>query len=104
MSRVTLRRVRRWFHRRIDLEQKDIHTHSTRTPRFGSDGLTLSVGTKGSINPRNEPIRACHVGSILVAESLKHHPLLVANTRKEQRTKANDTRQTRDPVRQQKCL
>src|SRR2546425_11643307 len=48
---------------------------------------------------RNKTFRPCHVRSVLVAKLLEHHPLLRADTKREEDSKCDQVRRTCHPIR-----
>src|SRR5262245_19190689 len=59
----------------------------------GRDGLKRRL-----IDTRNHAIGARHVAAILVAEGLRHQPLLAPDSEKEQRAEAEQAGRSRDPI------
>src|SRR6516164_5762346 len=57
-----------------------------------------------SIEPGHDPARPRHVGPIVLAEGLDHHPFLAPDSTEEQNPEGGEAGRTGNPVRQEQCL
>ena len=64
-----------------------------------SSKIKALAGMFGLPDARNKTFRPCHVRSVFVAKLLEHHPLLRADSKREEDSKCDHVRRTCHPIR-----